>query len=126
MVVVVGGAMVVVVGAVVVGVAHGSTGAGACCTDADSGLPDGVGAAGVVLGCANAPAVPETNTSATVPAVNSDLDAERIPRRGGRRDLDEIVVMDVLRSRRSGSDRAADSILNDNPKPDNTNRKESP
>ncbi len=42
LVVVVGGTVVVEVGAVVVGVAHGSTGVGACCTEAESGLLDGV------------------------------------------------------------------------------------
>jgi hypothetical protein len=99
-VVVVGGT-VVVVGAVVVGVAHGSTGAGACRCSA-SGAVVVVGAAGVVVGCAVAPAVPESITNATVPAVSNDCAAERLRRRGGRRDLDEIVVMDV-QSLSSGS-----------------------
>ena len=93
-VVVVGGTVVVVVGAVVVGVAHGSTGAGARCAGTASGDADGVGL-GVVVGCANAPAVPEIITSATVPAVNNERVAERVRRRGGRRGLDEIV-MDFL------------------------------
>ncbi|ORI13558.1 hypothetical protein BJI47_23350 [Rhodococcus sp. 1168] len=90
MVVVVGGAVVVVVGAVVVGVEHGSTVAGARCAGTVSRAADGVGA-----GWANAPAVPDTKNSATVPAVNNDFVAERVRRRGGRRGLNEIV-MDFL------------------------------
>lgn len=78
-------AVVVVVGAVVVGVSHGSTGAGA--------LGDGAAVgAGVVVGCADAPVVPEIITNATVPAVNNDLLAERVRGRGGRVGVDGSVI----------------------------------
>ncbi|WP_155290360.1 hypothetical protein [Rhodococcoides fascians] len=102
--------MVVVVGAVVVGVAHGSICAGASSAGPDSGPALGVGT-GVVVGCAHADDVPETNNKATVPAVNSERVAERDRRRGGRKGFDEI--MDVLFVRMRVTERAARSIFAD-------------
>lgn len=91
--------VVVVVGAMVDGVAHGSTGAGARSTGAGLGTDDGVGA-GVVVGCANAPAVPEIIIAAIVLAVNNDRAAERVRRPGGCRGLDEIVMDSFFLSER--------------------------
>lgn len=92
---VVGGVVLVVGAAVVVGVVHGSTDdVGVSSVGAASGAALGVVVVGGAdMGCAMAPAVPVSNTRATVPAANSDLDTDRVRQRGGRRGLAETVVM---------------------------------